>query len=75
MKRLIKHENKYSNTTINSKEFSAVDIINFLSEISHLKGLNISAEETDSGEICFTIGDDVYYMIENKNGDNSNFLM
>lgn len=79
MKRLIKHESVYANTTIDSKDFSAIDIINFLSRIYQLKGLNISTEETDNGEICFTIGDDVYNsngdMIDNANGYNNNFPM
>lgn len=79
MKKLMKHENVYANTTIDSKDFSAIDIFNFLTGISQLRGLDISVQGTDRDDIIFTIGDDVYNpngdMIENTNGYNSNFLI
>lgn len=79
MKRLINHHKIYSDTEIETKQFSVIDIITLLSAIPQLQELDISVKETDNGKICFTIGDDVYSFnentIENVTGYNNNFLM
>lgn len=79
MKRLIKNENIYANTRIENKEFSAIDIIDLLCGISQLSAFDISTVETNEGDICFMIGNDIYNShgekIEISNGYNIKFAM
>lgn len=60
MKRLINHQKIYSDTEIKTKQFSVIDIITLLSAIPQLQELDISTDTTDTGDICFIIGNDMY---------------
>lgn len=60
MKRLINHQKIYSDTEIKTKQFSVIDITTLLSAIPQLQELDISTDTTDTGDICFIIGNDMY---------------
>lgn len=60
MKRLINHQKIYSDTEIDTRQFSAIDIISLLSALPQLQEFDISTDITDTGDICFIIGNDTY---------------
>ena len=64
MKRLIRPINATTEITHTDIMFTAEDIVNLLSKIEQLKGVNIFFQKQHNGVLRFTIGEDIYEIIK-----------